>query len=92
MKLYSHYDMMNAELSACGQQRIMIPTVYRDDYLLTLRRLSRENDAEPYIRMLERARLFSASIDYDIYATALSQLQASQAFKESNESKLIIRK
>jgi Fic family protein len=44
--------MMNAELVAAGRSKMIIPTVYRDDYLVASRRLSRGNDPVPYIRML----------------------------------------
>ena len=47
--------MMNAELTTAEQWKIMIPNVYRDDYVLTLRRLTRQGDPHPYIKMLERA-------------------------------------
>jgi fido (protein-threonine AMPylation protein) len=36
--------MMNAELVKVEQTRIIIPTVYREDYLGTLRRLTRQQD------------------------------------------------
>ena len=49
--------MMNAELIAGGQARIIIPTVYRDDYLGALRALSRSERAEVLPRMLDHAQL-----------------------------------
>jgi Fic family protein len=42
--------MINAELVTTGQTRIIIPTVYRDDYLGALRRLTRNNDPQVYIK------------------------------------------
>ncbi len=51
--------MMNAELSTANQTKIIVPTVYREDYLGGLRRLTRNNDPKVYIRMLERAQAFS---------------------------------
>jgi Fic family protein len=41
--------MMNTELVKVDQTRIIIPTVFRDDYILTLRKLTRENDPVPYL-------------------------------------------
>ncbi len=41
--------MMNAELTAKNQTKIIIPTVYRDDYLGALRKLSRNQDPSVYI-------------------------------------------
>ncbi|RDK89212.1 Fic family protein [Marinirhabdus gelatinilytica] len=82
--------MMNAELSSAGHTKIIIPTVYREDYLGALRRLTRNNDPKVYIRMLERAQAFSHTIygsDMDAMEAILNQ---SNAFKESNEGVLKI--
>lgn len=81
---------MNAEMISDGQSRIIVPTVYRDDYLLTLRRLTRGGDAEPFIRMLARAMRFSAGINFSNMATAEQQLEASNAFMSPAEGKLVI--
>lgn len=81
--------MMNAELVSANECRIIIPTVYREDYVLTLRRLSREWDENPYIRMLQRAQSFTASIDFSDYQNASSQLKKCNAFLEPSEGKLI---
>ncbi|WP_166964698.1 Fic family protein [Yeosuana marina] len=82
--------MMNAELSSAGQTKIIIPTVYRDDYLGGLRRLTRNNDPGVYIRMLERAHAFSDTIvGTDMDAMEII-LRKSDAFKESNEGVLKI--
>lgn len=80
---------MNAEVISNGQSRIIVPTVYRDDYLLTLRRLSREGDADPYVKMLARTARFTASIDFSNLHTAEQQLEACNAFKSPIEGKLI---
>jgi len=81
--------MMNAELVNVGECRIIIPTVYREDYLSTLRRLSRDRDENPYIRMLQRAQDFTASIDFSDYKNAILQLQKCNAFLDSSEGKLV---
>lgn len=82
--------MMNAELVAAGQTRIIIPTVYRDDYLGALRRLTRNNDPDVYIRMLQRAQEFSATLNGETMDTLEAKLQASNAFKEHDEARLKI--
>jgi hypothetical protein len=48
--------LMNAELDAAHQSRIIIPTVFREDYLLALRKLSRTFDPAPYVKMLLHAQ------------------------------------
>ena len=80
--------MMNAELVATGQTRIIIPTVYRDDYLGALRRLTRNKDPEVYIRMLQRAQEFCATLDATDMDKLESQLEACNAFKEHDEARL----
>lgn len=82
--------MMNAELDAAQQCRIIIPTVYREDYLLALRRFSRQLDPVPYVKMLLHAQKFTASIPFEDYYLALSWLKAANAFLEPSEGKLII--
>lgn len=81
--------MMNAELVSANETRIIIPTVYREDYILTLRRLSGESDEKPFIRMLQRAQKFTASINYADYKNALNQFEKSNAFLDPSEGKLM---
>ena len=82
--------MMNAELSTTNQTKIIIPTVYREDYLGGLRRLTRNNDPKVYIRMLERAQAFSHTISGNDMDAIEVVLRASNAFIESNEGVLKI--
>jgi Fic family protein len=82
--------MMNAELVQVNQTRIIIPTVYRDDYLGALRRLTRNDDPTAYIRMLQRAQEFSATLIANNIDELESHLTLSNAFKEHDEAKLKI--
>lgn len=59
------------------------------DYLLALRKLSRKLDSAAYVRMLSHAQRFTASISYEEYHQALNQFQASHAFLEPSEGKLL---
>ncbi|MFN3530579.1 MAG: Fic family protein [Bacteroidia bacterium] len=80
--------MMNAELVKDGQAKIIIPTVYREDYVGALRRLSRQHDCTTYIRMMQRAFEFSATITGANLAAMEALLEASNAFKEHSTAKL----
>ena len=82
--------MMNAELVKVNQTRIIIPTVYRDDYLGALRRLTRNDNPTAYIRMLQRAQEFSATLIANNIDELESHLTLSNAFKEHDEAKLKI--
>ena len=79
--------MMNAELVHAERCRVIIPTVYREDYLLALRALTRQGDADPYIRMLDRAQEYTAQIDFNDYERASAQFRESGAFLRSSEGR-----
>ena len=81
--------MMNAELMRLNMHRIIIPTVFRDDYLLALRALSRSEDPVPLIKTLDFAQQFSSELDYTSYATATKMLTSCNAFQEPEGGKRI---
>ncbi len=54
--------MMNAELVKAGQAKIIIPTVYRDDYMGALKKLTKKGICDTYIKMLQKAHAFSANV------------------------------
>lgn len=80
--------MMNAELSAHGLSKIIIPTVYREDYMGALRKLTRQQMADPYIRMMARAYDFSATLKQENLDDMEQYLISCDAFKEPKEGKL----
>ncbi len=82
--------MMNAELVKQGQTKIIIPTVYRDDYIGVLRRLTRQQDPAAYVRMLQRAQDFSSTIKGDDIDQMERHLKACNAFKEHDHARLKI--
>ena len=82
--------MMNAELVKAKQTRIIIPTVYRDDYLGALRKLTRNDEPAVYIRMLQRAQEFSSTLIANNMEVLERHLTLSNAFKEHDEAKLKI--
>jgi hypothetical protein len=55
---------MNCVLSAERLSRIIIPTVYREDYLLPLKALSHHREAQPLVAALNRIQRWSAAFDY----------------------------
>ena len=86
--------LTNAELSAAGQQRLMIPTIFRDGYLRALRAMSREADPTPLIRVLDRAQELCMQLDWTELPAARTQLQSVNAFlspSEAEEAGLILR-
>lgn len=80
--------MMNAELSAKGFSKIIIPTVYREDYMGALRKLTRQRVADAYVRMLLRAYEFSSTLHGESIDEMEKYLIECDAFKEPKEGKL----
>ena len=80
--------MMNVELYSQGLVTIIIPNVYRSDYLSNLKALSRRSDPENYTRMLSIAHEFSA-LDFSDYNAAKFLLESKNWFRESDEAKII---
>lgn len=78
--------MMNAELVSEGQERIIIPTAYRTDYLLSLKALSRNHDPDPVIRMLNYAQRYTHSIDWSNLDQAHRELDKTGAFAEGDNA------
>jgi Fic family protein len=75
---------MNAELASAGEDRILIVTSYRTDYLGALRRLSRSDDPVVYLRMLDRAQEFASRLDYDDLDRLLAVLAECNAFDDTD--------
>ncbi len=72
---------MNHELTAGSQQRTIIPTSLRDDYLAGLRRLSRHDDPELLIKTLRFAHDYTAAVDWTTFEAAEADLTESFAFE-----------
>ena len=56
--------MMNAELVTAGEERIIIPTVYRGNYLTALKALSQSSQPTPIVRTLDFARKWVAAVPW----------------------------
>lgn len=80
--------MMNAELVHQNHSKVLIPTVYREDYILALRKLTRKREPEAYIRMLIKIHEFSAIVIGDNLEEMQRFLQQSNAFLEPEEGHL----
>lgn len=56
--------IMNCYLTSQGLSRIMIPTVFREDYILPLKALSNNRDPIPFLAAMIRAQSWSAAFQY----------------------------
>jgi len=77
--------MMNAELVASDQYKIIIPTVLRDNYLNGLRLVTRDQQFQTYCKMLDQAQAYTASIDWLDYGAAREKIENDFADKAPDE-------
>lgn len=82
--------MMNAELVAGAQARVIVPTVFRDDYLDGLRMLSRLDQPGVLIKALRYAHDYTSQIPWDSTETARGALDATHAFNEPNSADRLV--
>jgi hypothetical protein len=80
--------MMNAELVAADRSTIIIPTGFREDYLLALRALTRRNRPTPVVDVMLRAQRFS-NLDFSEYPKVLAEMNRRNWFAESDTAKVI---
>ena len=81
--------MMNAELSSAQEGRIIIPTVFRNNYLAALRAASRNGQFASLIETLRFAQRYTAKIDFSsrvVAETALAQTNALRDPDQAEES------
>lgn len=83
--------MMNAELVAGMQSRIIVPTVFRDDYLGGLRRMTRQDDPSVLIKALRFVHDYTSRIRFADLAETIDVLLATNAFNEpDSEQRLLL--
>ena len=81
--------MMNAELSATAAARIVIPSVYRNEYLGGLRRTSTtDGDIGAYVRVTTYAWRWSAAMPWNDPAATEDQLIATNALLDSTDAEV----
>ena len=75
--------VMNAELSTVGACRIIVPTLFREEYLDSLRALSRQGDAAPFISAMQKIHRWTAAFDYADLDATIAQMARCNAFERS---------
>ena len=83
--------MMNAELVAAGESRIIVPTVYRNNYLVSLKALSQNGITGALPRMLDFAQRYTAAVDFSSMERARFILERTNAFADPIEEDAGIR-
>lgn len=77
--------MMNAELIADGQTRLFIPSVYRNEYISSLKLLTNHHDPSAFIRVMSYAQEFVARVDFSDLDHARAVLVAHNAFHDPTD-------
>ena len=78
--------MMNAELVSANEERLVVPTVYRDNYVAAQRALSSGHSAEPYVRTLDFAWRWTAAMTWGPLDRTEARLHACNAFDSESEA------
>ncbi len=78
--------MMNAELVAAEEERVVLPTVYRDDYLTALKALSQGQHPDPLIRVVDYLQRWTAALAWRDLEETRRDLEECNAFLEPAEA------
>lgn len=78
--------MMNAELASAGEVRIVVPIVYRANYLAALKGATHNRSYGALIRTLAFARRYTARVDFSTRATAEADLTRTHALDDAREA------
>lgn len=78
--------IMNTELSAAGQARVIVPIVWRNEYFTGVRQLSRAGDIELYLRTLAFAWRWTAAMNWADARVTEVLLEQTNALMDSTEA------
>lgn len=82
--------MGNAELFKSRLSRIIVPTVFREDYIGSLKRFTNRKDPDAFIRIMDKLQYFSNNIFGENFEELNNYIKATNAYKEPTEGKLNI--
>lgn len=82
--------MMNAEFVRADLSRIIVPTVFREDYILALRKLTRHKDPLAYINVMTKLHQFSDNLYGADFTKLKNYLADCNAYEEPSQAKLQI--
>lgn len=80
--------MMNAELVTENEQRMIIPTVYRNNYLVALKAMTHNKQPQALIRMLDFAQRYTAKVEWSDKDISQKILKATHAFVDPTKADL----
>ena len=65
---------------------LLVPTVYRNNYLMALKALSQNGVTGALVRVMDFAQRYTAAIDFSDFERARSVLEKTHAFVDPNEA------
>jgi Fic family protein len=75
--------VMNAELSRVGEARIIIPTLFHEEYVDCQRQLSRQNNPDGLIRALSLMQQWTIAFDYADVNALIEAVKRTNALERS---------
>ena len=82
--------MMNAELVNARQSKILIPNVFRDDYILSLKKFSHQREIGTLVQVMEKMQGYATRIPCERFEDAHAYLLATNAYKDPEEGRIIL--
>jgi fido (protein-threonine AMPylation protein) len=79
--------LMNAELSAAGLCRAMVPMSYRDEYMSALRALSQNDNPTPLWRMIDRAQRWASLMTWTGHDHVLQLMHETNALTTPDDAR-----
>ena len=79
---------MNGELSRASEARIIIPTIYRNNYLSAMKAATHNANFASLIATLRFAQRYTARIDFTSRVTAEADFARTNALRDANEADL----
>ena len=77
--------LMNAELTAAAQQRIIVATALRGDYLSGLRAMTHNAFADTYVSVLSALQAYTGAVDFSSRPAAELDLHRRRAFDDTSQ-------
>ena len=74
---------MNAELSRTGDCRIIIPTLFHEEYVDCQRQLTRQNDPAGFIRAVDLMQRWTVAFDFSNVDALIEAIKATNALEHS---------
>ena len=75
--------VMNAELSRAGEARIIIPTLFHEEYVDCERQLSRQDDPTGFVRVLPLMQAWTVAFDYTDTDALIAAVTRTNALERS---------